>query len=117
MSRGLIGSVSTPYTGPASSSRTIWKVVAPVRSSPCRMACCTGAAPRHAGSSEKCRLTQPCLGMSSAVCGSSAPYAVTGQQSGAMARSRLRNSSSRTRGGLSTSTPACAARSATGLVT
>ena len=38
-----------------------------------RMACCTGAAPRQAGSSEKCRLTQPCRGMSSAGRGSSAP--------------------------------------------
>ena len=35
-------------------------VVAPVISSPCRIACCTGAAPRQAGSSEKCRFTQPC---------------------------------------------------------
>ena len=35
-------------------------------SSPAMTACCTGAAPRQAGSSEKCRLTQPCRGMSSA---------------------------------------------------
>ena len=42
--------------------RTIRNVVAPVMSSPCTMACCTGAAPRHAGSSEKCRFTQPCAG-------------------------------------------------------
>ena len=35
-------------------------VDAPVISSPCRIACCTGAAPRQAGSSEKCRLIQPC---------------------------------------------------------
>ena len=32
-----------------------------------------GAAPRQAGSSEKCRLTQPCRGMSSAAGGTSAP--------------------------------------------
>ena len=32
-----------------------------------------GAAPRQAGSTEKCRLTQPWTGMSRAVCGISAP--------------------------------------------
>ena len=100
VSPGLIGSVITPYTGPASSSATSWNVVAPVMSSPCRMACGTGAAPRHAGSSEKCRFTQPCLGISSAVCGISAPYAVTGQQSGAMARSRSRKAGVPGPGGL-----------------
>ncbi|MDX6342125.1 MAG: hypothetical protein QOH87_2263 [Trebonia sp.] len=73
MSVGRIGSVSVPKTGPASSSFTIRKVVAPVMSSPRRTACCTGAAPRQAGSTEKCRFTQPCGGMSSADCGSSAP--------------------------------------------
>ena len=88
MSVGLIGSVRTPNTGPASSSLTIWKVVAPVMSSPCKIACCTGAAPRQAGSTEKCRFTQPCRGMPRADWGSSAPYAVTGQQSGAISRSR-----------------------------
>ncbi len=35
---------------------------APVISSPCSTACCTGAAPRQAGSSEKWRLTQPWTG-------------------------------------------------------
>ena len=73
VSAGRTGSVSTPKTGPASSSFTMRNVVAPVMSSPCRIACWTGAAPRQAGSTEKCRLTQPCAGMSSAVCGSSAP--------------------------------------------
>ena len=34
-------------------------VVAPVNSSPARIARWTGDAPRQAGSSEKCRLTQP----------------------------------------------------------
>ena len=34
----------------------------PGRASPAISACCTGAAPRHAGSSEKCRLIQPCTG-------------------------------------------------------
>ena len=55
-------------------------VDAPVMSSPCRIACWTGAAPRQAGSSEKCRLIQPCGGTSSAAGGSSAPYATTGQR-------------------------------------
>ena len=73
MSVGRIRSVITPYVGPASSSLTIRNVVAPVTSSPAQIACCTGAAPRQAGSTEKCRLTQPCSGMSSADCGSSAP--------------------------------------------
>ncbi len=91
------------------------KVDAPVTSSPAITACCTGAAPRQAGSSEKCRLTQPRAGTSSATLGSSAPYATTGQQSGAISRSRARKSSSRGRPGLSTSIPACSARWATGL--
>ena len=115
VSRGPTASVTTPYTGPASSSLTMWNVVAPVTSSPCSRACCTGAAPRHAGSTEKCRLTQPCGGMSRADCGSSAPYAVTGQQSGPISRSRSRNAGSRTFAGVSTSMPASRASRATGL--
>ena len=90
-------------------------MVAPVMSSPCAMAWATGAAPRQAGSSEKCRFTHPCRGISSAACGISAPYAVTGQQSGASARRWRRKPSSRGVGGLSTSRPTSAARSATGL--
>ena len=70
---------SGPVSSPASSS----KVVAPVMSSPCRIACCTGAAPRQAGSSEKCRLIQPRRGISKADGGTSAPYATTATQSGA----------------------------------
>src|SRR5215469_16979851 len=115
VSDGLIGSVTTPKTGPASSSATIRNVLAPVTSSPRRMACCTGAAPRQAGSKEKCRLTQPSRGMSRARCGISAPYAVTGQQSAAISPSRVRKSASPGLAGLSTSMPADRARSATGL--
>jgi hypothetical protein len=73
VSRGRTASVITPNVGPASRAGTIRNVVAPVTSSPAHRACCTGAAPRHAGSSEKCRLTQPCTGMSRALRGSSAP--------------------------------------------
>ena len=73
VSRSLMGSVTTPNTGPASSSATSLNVVAPVTSSPCRMACATGAAPRQAGSNEKCRLTQPHRGRSSAARGIRAP--------------------------------------------
>ena len=36
-------------------------------------AACTGAAPRHAGSNEKCRLTQPYFGMSRTFCGNRFP--------------------------------------------
>ena len=61
--------VIRPYVGPASSPATMRKVVAPVTSSPAQIACCTGAAPRQAGSSEKCRLTQPCGGIASAESG------------------------------------------------
>ena len=60
MSVGRIRSVITPNVGPASIALTIRKVVAPVTSSPAQIACWTGAAPRQAGSTEKCRLTQPC---------------------------------------------------------
>src|ERR1700691_4985126 len=114
VSAGRIGSVTTPYTGPASIAATRLNVVAPVMSSPCRTACCTGAAPRQAGSSEKCKFTQPCRGTSSADCGSSAPYAVTGQQSGAISRNRSRNTGSRGRAGVSTSSPSDRASVATG---
>ena len=117
MSVGRTSSVTVPYTGPESSPSSMRKVAAPVISSPAMTACWTGAAPRQAGSSEKCRLTQPCAGMSRATLGRSAPYATTGQQSGAISRSRARNSSSRGFTGLSTSMPASSARSATGLAT
>jgi hypothetical protein len=73
VSVGRTASVMKPYVGPASSSGTMRNVVAPVMASPAHTACCTGAAPRQAGSSEKCRLTQPYAGMSSALCGSRAP--------------------------------------------
>ena len=52
-------SVTTPYTGPESRLGSMRNVVAPVTSSPAAMAACTGAAPRHAGSNEKCRLIHP----------------------------------------------------------
>ena len=42
------------------------KVEAPVTSSPAMIACWTGAAPRQAGRSEKCRLIQPSRGIASA---------------------------------------------------
>ena len=45
----------------------------PVTSSPRQIACCTGAAPRHWGSSEKWRFTQPWRGMSSAAAGTRLP--------------------------------------------
>ena len=73
MSPARTTSVISPKVGPASRAGTIRKVVAPLSSSPAHSACWTGAAPRQAGSSEKCRFTQPCGGMSSALCGSSAP--------------------------------------------
>src|SRR3954447_10135740 len=81
------------------------------------MACCTGAAPRHAGSSEKCRFTHPRGGMSRAARGTSAPYATTGQQSGCSSARRARKSSSRGRSGVSTSTSAASAMARTGLAT
>ena len=62
-----------PNTGPVSSPASSRKVEAPVSSSPAMIACCTGAAPRQAGSSEKCRLTQPWRGRSRAAGGTRAP--------------------------------------------
>src|SRR4051812_31471766 len=53
--------------------------------------------------------------MSSTRCGSRAPYATTGQQSGAFSVSRATKSSSRGRCGLSTSISSSSARRATGL--
>ena len=75
MSVSRIRSVITPKVGPASIALTMRKVVAPVTSSPAQIECCTGAAPRHAGRQEKCRLTQPWGGMSRADWGRRAPYA------------------------------------------
>ena len=59
VSDGRIGSVTVPNTGPVSSPSSSWKTLAPVSSSPLIIAYCTGAAPRQAGSSEKCRFTHP----------------------------------------------------------
>ena len=100
VSRGRIGSVSTPSTGPASSSSTIVNVVAPVMSSPARIAAwhrgraAPGrAGPRSAGSPSRG------AGRRAPTAGRSAPYATTGAQSGASSASRARNSSSRGRRG------------------
>ena len=60
-------------TGPVSNPSSNRNVLAPVTWSPAMIARCTGAAPRHAGSSEKCRFTQPCRGRSSAARGTRAP--------------------------------------------
>ena len=68
-----MASVTSPYTGPVSSPASSRKVVAPVKASPARTAACTGAAPRQAGSREKCRLTQPWVGMSNTGCRRIAP--------------------------------------------
>ena len=73
MSVGRILSVTTPYTGPESRLGSIRNVVAPVMVSPAAIAACTGAAPRQAGSSEKCRLIQPRGGTASRSSRSSAP--------------------------------------------
>ena len=97
VSVGRTVSVITPNAGPASSSLTMRKVVAPVTSSPAQIACCTGAAPRQDGRTEKCRLTQPWSGRPARDRGSSAPYATTAQQSG---RERLEGASkAESRGG------------------
>jgi hypothetical protein len=73
VSSSAIGSVINPYTGPVSMPWSSLKVVAPVMSSPARIAACTGEAPRQAGSREKCRLTQPWLGMARTEAGSRLP--------------------------------------------
>src|SRR5699024_649496 len=108
-------SMTVPNTGPASISRTTRNVVAPASSSPARMVACTGADPRHAGNSEKCRFTQPCTGISRVDFGINPPYATTGQASGAISRSRCWNSSSPGRSGASTSRPYSSAHCPTGL--
>src|SRR5262249_22573573 len=78
----LLGSGSVRSTGPVPSPPSTWNTPAPASPPPATSARCPGAAPRQAGSSEKCRLTQPYRGMSSASGGTSAPYATTGTQSG-----------------------------------
>ena len=59
VSVGRTASVSVPKHGPVSRPSSMRNVVAPVISSPAMTACWTGAAPRQAGRSEKCRLIQP----------------------------------------------------------
>ena len=73
VSAGRTGSVRVPTMSPVSipSSRT--NVVAPIIESPAMSARCTGAAPRHCGSNEKCRLIHPCSKTSSTGRGSRAP--------------------------------------------
>ena len=58
-------------------ARTMRKTVAPVTFSPAQMERCTGAAPRHWGSREKCRLYQPIGSASSTSCFRILPYATT----------------------------------------
>ena len=74
VSSSAIFSVTVPKTGPVSMPSSSRKVVAPVISSPARIAAWTGAAPRQAGSSEKCRFTQPNSGTARAAT-SSASFA------------------------------------------
>ena len=73
VSRGCNGSTSVPKIGPVSRPSSSRKVQAPVTSSPCQMACCTGAAPRQAGNNEKWRLIQPWVGIASAADGINPP--------------------------------------------
>ena len=90
-------------------------VVAPVNSSPAHSARCTGAAPRQAGSSEKCRFTQPC--------GRDVERGLRQQRAVGDHRAAVRRAASRSaswksgsRGcsGLSTGTPSSSASCATG---
>ena len=104
--------VSVPNTGPVSKPASILNVEAPVTSSPAMIARCTGAAPRHCGSNEKCRLIQPCSGMPSISAGTRPPYATTGMQAGAIRRSSSAMSASFA--GLSTRSPRDSANAATG---
>ena len=59
-----IGSARRASTGPVSSPSSIRITVTPVTASPASIACWTGLAPRHRGSSEKCRFTEPRRGAS-----------------------------------------------------
>ena len=82
-----IETVDWARIGPASMPRVMRNTVAPVTSSPAQMARCTGAAPRHCGSNEKCRLYQPIGNASSTSCLSSLPYATTAAASAPVAAS------------------------------
>ena len=66
VSRDSIATSSTAYTSPVSRPSATSITHTPVTSSPASRARSTGAAPRHRGSSEKCRLT---MGMRSSTCG------------------------------------------------
>ena len=91
----------------------IRKAVTPLTASPAQMARCTGAAPRHRGSKEKCRLIQPPGTASSNACGKSMPKATTAATSASRARTWATSSSSAF-AGFSTGRPSWSARLATG---
>ncbi len=93
VARGVPGrmvSVVVPSVGPESSPSSMRNVVAPVTSSPAMIARCTGAAPRQAGRTEKCRLTHPCRGTASTSGRRISPYATTGATSTSSAARRAR---------------------------
>ena len=75
-------------------ARTMRKTVAPVTFSPAQMERCTGAAPRHWGSREKCRLYQPIGSASSTSCFRILPYATTAAACAPVAASSDTNVSS-----------------------
>ncbi len=116
VSRGRMVSVAVPSTGPVSMPSSSRNVVAPVTSSPAMMACCTGAAPRQAGRTEKCRFTHPRRGTARTSGRSRCPYATTGAASTASSRSRATNSSPRGTSVI-TGMPASSAAVRTGLGT
>ena len=60
-------------TGPVSRPSSSWNTEEAVRVSPARIAHWTGAAPRHLGRSEKCRLIHPSRGVVSTSGGMIAP--------------------------------------------
>lgn len=89
-----ISTVDCASTGPSSMPLVMRKTEAPVNDSPAQIARCTGAAPRHCGSSEKCKLYHPNGNASSTGSLSRRPYATTAPASAPVALSAARNVSS-----------------------
>src|ERR1700730_2464458 len=119
VSAGVVASYGMPtlrcaYTGPVSRPLSIRMIDTPVSSSPARIACAMGAAPRQRGSRDACTLIAPKRGRSSRGSGRICPYAATTMTSGAVDRMASTAPVSRMRDGASTSIPACAATSRIG---
>ena len=115
VSSGRIGHARARRMSPVSIPSSIRMIVAPVSESPASSACCTGAAPRHRGSSDAWTLMHPEGGMARTSGGRMSPYAAVTTISGWCAARRSRAAGARRLSGCSTGSPSSRAAALTGL--